>query len=82
VYGLLLFPEISFSPSQTVSLQLRWLISPVDLSALSVASVSWNIYQGLDIFSHLSLMTGDGNDLYGTARTGGVAWTSGLEFIY
>jgi hypothetical protein len=82
VYGLLLFPEISFSPSDTVSLQLRCFISPVDLSALSVASVRWNIYQGLDIFSHLSLMTGDGNDLYGTARSGGVGWTSGLEFIY
>ena len=82
VYGLYLFPELAFSPTDTVSLQLRSLVSPVDLSALSVAGLSWNLYQGLDVFSYLSVMSGDGDDLYGLDRRGGVSWTTGLEFIY
>ena len=82
VYGLYLFPELAFSPTDTVSLQLRSLVSPVDLSALSVAGLNWNLYQGLDVFSYLSVMSGDGDDLYGLDRRGGVSWTTGLEFIY
>ena len=81
-YGLFLFPEVSFSPTDTLSLQLRSLISPVDLSALSFLSVSWNIYQGLTIFSHLSLPVGDGNDLYQWDQGYPSSWTAGLEFIY
>jgi hypothetical protein len=81
-YGMFLFPEIAFSPSETLSVQLRALISPVDRSALSVAGVSWNIYQGMDVFSYLSFMTGDGNDLYSFDSLGGLSWTGGLEFIY
>ena len=81
-YALVLFPEVAFSPSDTVSLQLRSLISPVDLSALNLFSVSWNIYQGLTIFSYLSLPVGDGNDLYRWDQDLLTAWTAGLEFVY
>jgi hypothetical protein len=82
IYGIDLFPEIAYSPSDTVSLQLRSLISPVDLCALSFLSVSWNIYQGLTIFSYLSLPSGDGNDLYRWNQDGLGSWTAGLEFVY
>ncbi|MBN1836699.1 MAG: hypothetical protein JW820_12665, partial [Spirochaetales bacterium] len=63
-YGLYLFPEIAFSPNDTLSLQLRALISPLDGSALSMAGGSWSVYQGLSLFSYLSIMGGDANDLY------------------
>jgi hypothetical protein len=82
VYGIELFPEIAFSPTDTVSLQLRSLISPVDLSTLNLFGVSWNIYQGLTIFSYLSLPVGDGNDLYRWNQDRLSFWTAGLEFIY
>jgi len=82
VYGIDLFPEVAFSPTDTLSLQLRSLISPVDLSALNFFSVSWNIYQGLTIFSHLSLPVGDGNDLFQWDQDTLSSWTVGLEFIY
>jgi hypothetical protein len=82
VYGIDLFPEIAFSPTDTLSLQLRSLISPVDLSALTLLSVSWNIYQGLTIFSHLSIPVGDGNDLYQWDQSYLTAWTTGFEFVY
>jgi hypothetical protein len=81
-YALVLFPEISFSPSDTVSLELRSLISPVDLSALNLFGVSWNIYQGLTIFSYLSLPAGDGNDQYRWDQDMLTFWTTGLEFVY
>ena len=81
-YGLILFPEVAFSPTDTVSLQLRSLISPVDLSALNLFSVSWNIYQGLTIFSYLSLPVGDGDDQYRWDQDLLSSWTAGLEFVY
>ncbi len=81
-YGIYIFPELAFAPSNTVSLQLRSLISPVDLSALTMASVSWNVYQGLNVLSHLSIKGGDRNDLYGVEQDYGVSWIAGLEFIY
>jgi len=81
-YALVLFPELSFSPGDTVSLQLRSLISPVDRSALNLFSVSWNIYQGLTIFSYLSLPAGDGNDQYRWDQDLLTSWTAGLEFVY
>jgi len=81
-YGIFLFPEIAFSPSDTLSLKLRTLLSPVDLSALIVAGVSWNIYQGLDLFNYLSLMAGDSDDLYSWGGYAGRSWTAGLEFVY
>ena len=81
-YGLVLFPEIAFSPTDTLSLQLRSLISPVDLSVWNLLSVSWNIYQGLTIFSHLSVPVGDVDDLYRWDQDYLSSWTAGLEFIY
>jgi hypothetical protein len=81
-YGLLLFPEVAFSPSDTLSLQLRSIISPVDLSMLSFFSVNWNIYQGLTIFNHLSVPVGEVDDLYQWDQDYLSSWTVGLEFVY
>ena len=82
MYGIYLFPEIAFSPSDTLSLQLRILVSPVDLSALAMTGVTWNVYQGLDVFSYLSLMVGDADDLYNLDSPRSVSWTTGLEFVF
>jgi hypothetical protein len=81
-YGIFLFPEITFSPSDTLSLQLRTLVSPVDLSALAMTGVTWNVYQGLDVSSYMSFMVGDADDFYSLNRDGSVSWTTGLEFVY
>jgi hypothetical protein len=81
-YGLVLFPEVSFSPTDTLSVQLRSLISPVDLSTLNLIGVSWNIYQGLTIFSYLCLPIGDGDDQYQWDQELLSSWTTGLEFVY
>jgi hypothetical protein len=81
-YGLYLFPEVSYSPSDTLSLQARALISPIDAAALSLVGASWNVYQGLSLFTYLSLMGGDPDDLYAWEQDGAIAWILGLEFVY
>jgi len=81
-YGLYLFPEVAFSPTDTLSVQARALISPVDGSALSMAGASWNVYQGLSLFTYLSVMAGDEDDLYAWEQDMGLAWVAGLEFVY
>jgi hypothetical protein len=54
----------------------------VDLSALAMTGVTWNVYQGLDVFSYLSLMVGDADDLYNLDSPRSVSWTTGLEFVF
>jgi hypothetical protein len=91
-YGLYLFPELVFGLSDTLSLQLRALVSPVDGSAMTLAGLSWGVYQGLTLFADVSIMLGDSDDLYSwdpaysAALPGtilpGLALTVGAEFIY
>ena len=82
-YGLFLFPEIAFSPTDTLSLQLRSFVSPVDLSARSMVGVSWNVYQGLDVFSYLTFMAGEWKkDTYSLDQKESVSLITGLEFVY
>jgi len=81
-YGLFLFPELVYAPVDNLSWQLRALVSPLDLSAVLLAGVDWQVYQGLTVRSQLSAMLGDSNDLFSWERDYGLAWTLGLEFIY
>lgn len=81
VYGLLLFPEAALALSETLSLQLRALVSPVDGSSAAMAAVSWNVYQGLKLFGYAAAMAGDSDDLYGWEQ-GGPGLTLGAEFTY
>jgi hypothetical protein len=91
-YGLYLYPELVFGLSDTLALQLRALISPVDGSALALAGPSWGVYQGLTLFAYVSAMLGDADDLYRwdadpSAAPPGMALPSlalilGAEYIY
>jgi hypothetical protein len=81
-YGLFLFPEIAFAPSDTLSIQLRSMFSPVDLSTLAMAGLTWNVYQGLNVITYLLLPFGDGNDLYQWDQDYLTSLTVGMEFIY
>jgi len=81
VYGLLLFPEAALALSDTLALQLRALVSPVDGSGLALLGASWSLYQGLKLFGYVAAMAGDSDDLYGWHQ-GGPALTLGAEFTY
>ncbi|HUV07321.1 MAG TPA: hypothetical protein VMX75_06300 [Spirochaetia bacterium] len=82
LYGLYLYPEISFAPSDAVTLFLRSIVSPIDGSALSFAGARWNIYQGFTMSFYLSVMVGDEDDHFGWNRRGDAALTSDMEYIY
>jgi hypothetical protein len=91
-YGIFLYSELDYGLSDTLLLQLRALISPVDGSALALAGPSWGVYQGLTLFAYASVMLGDSDDLYRwnqdpVASSPGLplpslALTLGAEYIY
>jgi len=47
--GVMLYPEIAYSPISSLNLVVRSMISPVDVSGQFSFGVDWNIYQGLNI---------------------------------
>lgn len=81
-YGVALFPEVSWSPSESVALFARVLLSPIDRSALWIAGSDWNIYEGLTLGAYLSVQSGEDLDTYGFNRPGGVALTSSVRYLF
>jgi len=81
-YGLYLFPELTYSPRDNISWQLRALVSPVDGSAWVLGGVSWNVYQGLTVLANLTCQAGEEDDTYTWRQEGGASFTAGLEYIY
>jgi hypothetical protein len=81
VYGLYLFPEAALALSSTLSLQLRALLSPVDVSGLTLLGAAWSPLQGLTLSAYVSAMAGDADDLYAWDY-GGPGLTLGAEFVY
>lgn len=82
VYGLYLFPDITYAPADTFSVGLRSVISPVDLSAMLLPGVTWNIYQGFNLSSFLSVMIGDEDDIFGWDGKGDLSWILQAEYIF
>jgi hypothetical protein len=81
-YGLNLYPEISYSPNDTMTLYIRSIVSPVDLSALTFTGFRWNMYQGFTMHFVLFFMAGDENDQFGWNRTGDLGFSSDLGYIF
>ncbi len=81
-YGVYLFPEVDLAPSKNLTLQLRSLVSPIDLSATIIGGAAWTVYQGLTLQGFLFVMAGDSTDTYGWGRTGGVGLLLGTQFVY
>ncbi len=81
-YALMLYPEISWSVNDSLSLILRNIVSPVDLSALITAGINWNIYEGLKVLSFMTVQAGETTDIYGWNKPGGIGVTAGFQFTY
>ena len=81
-YGLYVFPEVSYSPLDNLSLQMRSIISPVDASALSIFGASWNTYQGFTVSGFISFMTGDEDDIFGWDREGDFSLMTELKYVF
>lgn len=81
-YAISLFPEVSWSPSESVSVFGRVLVSPIDLSALWIAGSDWNIYEGLTLGAYLAAQSGESLDTYGFERRGGASLTTSVRYVF
>lgn len=85
-YALLLYPELGMNLTDTVSAALRAILSPIDQSALCMASLDWNIFQGFTLFSSVTAQVGDSGDLFSWSSTDightSLAVTAGINYIY
>lgn len=63
-YGVLLYPEISYSPNESWSFSLRSIVSPIDLSASVTAGSAWNLMQGLTLHGYVTAFMGEQGDLF------------------
>lgn len=81
-YALSLFPEITWSPSESVALFGRVLVSPIDGSALWILGTDWNIYEGLTLGTYASVQSGGKLDTYGFERSGGATLTTSVRYLF
>ncbi len=92
-YGVYLYPEIVYAPSDTLSISARSVFSPADLSAEITAGVGWNVFEGFTLFAYLLSNAGDGDDTFSwernrnlTAAAGEtysrIAVSTGISYIY
>ena len=78
VYGLYLYPEISWTGGSVTS-SLQSVISPLDASAMITGGSSWNLYQGLTLLAYLTFLTGEKSDTFAWDR--GSLWEDGSDQV-
>ena len=81
-YGVTVYPEVIISPSRTVSLIGRSIISPVDRSARVSAGVNWNVFGGFDMLGFADVEMGDADSVFSWEREGAAALTTGVRYRF
>jgi hypothetical protein len=83
-YGLYLYPEISYAPSDTWSLSLRSIVSPLDMSAVIMVGGSWNVLQGFSFNGYVTANTGEPDDAFPwqSASLPAMSATVGMAWVY
>ncbi|MGE4453089.1 MAG: hypothetical protein AB7D92_01025 [Sphaerochaeta sp.] len=61
---LLLYPELVYSPSSSLSWILRTIISPLDFSFNATIGANWTVFEGFSLLGFLSAPLGEENDLF------------------
>ncbi|NCC11993.1 MAG: hypothetical protein EOM32_01330 [Spirochaetia bacterium] len=79
---LLLYPELAYSPSTSLSLSLRTILSPLDLSMNTTVSASWSVFEGFSLVGYLSAPFGQSSDLFNWEGTQMIALGIGASWIY
>ena len=90
-YAMLIYPEISLGLGSTVSLSLRSIVSPIDLSAQITSGFSWNVFEGFNLLAYATVNAGDGNDTFSWNKSNwdvaadsidGISMMAGIKYIY
>ncbi|MDC7233984.1 MAG: hypothetical protein PQJ58_12195 [Spirochaetales bacterium] len=79
VYGLYLYPEISWTTGDGTFYSVQSVISPMDASAMITGGAGWNIYQGLFLVGYATFMAGDDTSTFAWNR--GDQWDSSRDYI-
>jgi hypothetical protein len=79
---LLLYPEITYAASSSVTLSLRSIISPFDLSAMTTFATSWNVFEGFSLIGYLNANTGGSADLFKWDSAGSLTLAAGASWIF
>lgn len=90
-YAMLIYPEISLGLGSTINLSVRSIFSPIDFSAQITSGISWNVFEGYNLLTFVTVNTGDGNDTFswnksiwttGTDNIDGISVMTGVSYIY
>ncbi|MFP4330224.1 MAG: hypothetical protein ACLFP6_05880 [Spirochaetaceae bacterium] len=80
--GVSLYPEVSWVPSEAVTLFTRAVLSPVDGSGVVITGGEWNIYEGLTLGAYVAAQGGGSEDRYSFDRPGGGSLTTRIRYLY
>lgn len=85
-YGLYLYPEISYAPSDTWNLSLRSIVSPLDMSGVIMVGGSWNILQGFSFNGYVTANAGEPGDAFpwqsASPLSPSMSATVGMAWVY
>ncbi|MDC7226359.1 MAG: hypothetical protein PQJ61_06315 [Spirochaetales bacterium] len=79
-YALVLYPEVGYTPTDSVSLTLRSVWSPVDASAMITAGAGWNVFEGFDLSCYAVFNAGDPDDSFAWNRADSL-WSPGEDLM-
>ncbi|MFA6904747.1 MAG: hypothetical protein WCQ62_00860, partial [Sphaerochaeta sp.] len=80
--ALLLYPEVVYSPTSTLSFSLRAILSPLDLSTMLSAGASWSVFEGFALIANIAAPFGESGDLFNWDGAIAAALTLGASWIY
>ncbi len=80
--ALLLYPELVYSPTGSLSYSLRAILSPLDLSTLVTAGASWSVFEGFSLIANIAAPFGESGDLFNWDESSAAALTLGASWIY
>jgi len=80
--ALLLYPELVYSPTGSLSYSLRAILSPLDLSTLVTAGASWSVFEGFSLMANIAALFGESDDLFNWDESSAAALTLGASWIY
>lgn len=84
LYGIYLYPELSYTFNSNMTLMLRGFVSPVDLSAAAIPGFSWNVFQGFNLIGFAAFGIGEPDDTYAwePETGGGFSLLAGVAVTY
>ncbi|WP_320129969.1 hypothetical protein [uncultured Sphaerochaeta sp.] len=80
--ALLIYPEIVYAATSSVSFSLRSIFSPLDLSAMTTFATSWNVFEGFTLAGYLSTNLGDTGDLFVWNSLYALTFSVGASWIF